>query len=608
MRATDIARLLAGQVDGVVRLLLPKGKRQGHEWRCGSLGGEPGESLGVHLSGDKAGVWADFSSGESGDLIGLWMAVKGLDLRDACKEALDYLGVREDRIDPPRRSYSKPTREGVSPLSAEHRAWLETERRIAPESIRTYRVATRDGAIMFPYLRDGELIGAKYRKLPKSFRQDADCEPSLFGWQAMPADARVALICEGELDALAWHTYGVPALSVPMGGGDKGKHNWIEAEFERLSLIDTIFLSMDSDEAGQKATRDLCERLGRERCRVVTLPHKDANDCLMRDVPRDDMLAALRDARTMDPSELRDIADFEDAIWNEYSRKDVGIALPWKKTTEPEKLVLLRPGEVSIFAGVNGHGKSTLASQVIGYAATREQRRCCVASMEYRTAMWMMRMNRQMSGRESPAEDFSRHITRSLRGRLFAFDVQGAAKARRIMEVFRYARRRYGIDLFLLDNLTKCGFADDDYSGQKAFTEELCDFARAEETHVLMVAHMRKGESEDKPAGKLAVKGSGGITDMVDTVAEVWRNKPRERAIRQAKDEALAARSTDWREFLPEKHRESPDTLLLVHKQRASGIEPTFLLWYDAPSTQYLAKSTHAPRAMVEFSALRSVA
>jgi twinkle protein len=51
VKATDIARLLASQVDGVVRLLLPKGKRQGHEWRVGSLSGEPGESLGVHLTG-----------------------------------------------------------------------------------------------------------------------------------------------------------------------------------------------------------------------------------------------------------------------------------------------------------------------------------------------------------------------------------------------------------------------------------------------------------------------------------------------------------------------------------------------------------------------------
>src|SRR5690606_15479947 len=145
MRATDIARLLAANVDGVVRHLLPKGRRRGAEWEVGDLSGEPGESLRVHLSGEKAGVWADFSSGDSGDLIGLWMGGKGLSLRDACTEAMAYLGIREDRLDPPRRSYAKPTREGVSPLSPEHRAWLLDERKIAPETVKAYRLATRDG-------------------------------------------------------------------------------------------------------------------------------------------------------------------------------------------------------------------------------------------------------------------------------------------------------------------------------------------------------------------------------------------------------------------------------------------------------------------------------
>jgi twinkle protein len=604
MRANDIARALSSQAEAVVRLLLPKGKRQGHEWRVGGTSGEPGESLGVHLVGEKSGVWADFASGESGDLIGLWMAVKGLDLRDACKEAMDYLGIREDRIDPPRKSYSKPTREGVHRLDEAHRAWLEGERKIAPATIATYRLASKDGAIMFPYLRDGELIAAKYRKLPKQFHQDAGCEPSLFGWQAVPDDARSVLICEGEMDALAWHSYGIPALSVPMGGGTGAKHSWIEAEFERLSLLDTVFVSMDSDEAGQAAVRDICERLGRERCRVVTLPHKDANDCLVAGVPTDEMMRALRDSRTMDPSELRDIGDFEDAIVAEYTRIDHGILLPWKKTQERLKL---REGETSIWSGYNGHGKSTLLSQVAGVAAL-EQARVCVASMEYRTALWMMRMNRQLSGVVKPTEEFSRHITRALKGRMFAFDVNGKSKAQRILEVFRYARRRYDIGLFVLDNLTKCGFADDDYPGQKAFVEELSDFARTEETHVAIVAHMKKGESEDRPAGKMGVKGSGGITDMADTVVEVWRNKPRERAIADAREAALQVRSTDWRQFVVEKYRDAPDCLAIVSKQRMTGEEPTFSFWYDQQSTQFLAKESHRPRPYVGFSAVQGVA
>jgi twinkle protein len=442
---------------------------------------------------------------------------------------------------------------------------------------------------MFPFLRDGELIAAKYRKLPKSFRQDAECEPCLFGWQAIPDNCRTVVIAEGELDAMAWHSYGVPALSVPMGGGGGAKQAWVQGEFERLALFDEIYLSLDSDEQGQAAEKEIVERLGRERCRLVRLPHKDANECLLQGVPPEVMRAAIRDARSLDPSELKDAGDFEDAVWAEYTRVDQGIQLPWKKSWDT---IRLRPGETSIWAGINGHGKSAVVSHIVADQAIRKVR-CCVASMEYRPAMWLMRMNRLISGVDTPTEVFARHIMRQLRGNLLSFDVVGKAKAQRILEVFRYARRRYQVELFVIDNLTKCGFDDDDYNGQKLFVEELSDFARAENTHVAIVAHMRKTESEDKPTGKMGVKGSGGIADMADTVVEVWRNKPRERAIEQAdRDKTEVA----------EKYRDAPDTLLLCHKQRATGIEPRIGLWFDPTSTQFLSAPDHKPRPLVSFS------
>src|SRR5690606_28728733 len=283
-----------------------------------------------------------------------------------------------------------------------------------------------------------------------------------------------------------------------------------------------------------------------------------------------------------------------------YHRKDHGLRLPWVKTHDE---LLLREGETSVWAGVNGHGKSTLVSFVAGHLAACGTR-VCVASVESRTPPWMMRLNRQIAGNERPTEAFCRHITRHLAGRLWAFDVDGKAKAERILEVFRYARQRYQVELFVLDNLTKCGFADDDYAGQKAFIEALSDFARSSQSHVAVVAHMRKGDSEDHPAGKFSVKGSGGITDMADTVIEVWRNKPRERALRKAQEDARALGVTDWQGMVPEKYVRAADTLLLVHKQRANGIEHTYGLWYDPATTQYLSKPDHRPRPLLPRDAL----
>jgi hypothetical protein len=52
----------------------PHGKRCGHEFKIGSIRGEPGDSLSVNLN---TGVWSDFAAGGSGgaDLISLRAAM-----------------------------------------------------------------------------------------------------------------------------------------------------------------------------------------------------------------------------------------------------------------------------------------------------------------------------------------------------------------------------------------------------------------------------------------------------------------------------------------------------------------------------------------------------
>src|SRR5262249_45379002 len=67
----EIARMLGARALDLCAELLRNGIRDGHEWRVGSLGGEPGRSMAVHLSGDKAGVWCDFAGGETGDALDL---------------------------------------------------------------------------------------------------------------------------------------------------------------------------------------------------------------------------------------------------------------------------------------------------------------------------------------------------------------------------------------------------------------------------------------------------------------------------------------------------------------------------------------------------------
>ena len=56
MNPSQIAEVLAENAQFVAEYLYPEGKQSGHEWRVGSLAGEEGQSLGIRLTGTKAGV------------------------------------------------------------------------------------------------------------------------------------------------------------------------------------------------------------------------------------------------------------------------------------------------------------------------------------------------------------------------------------------------------------------------------------------------------------------------------------------------------------------------------------------------------------------------
>ena len=94
--AREVSRMLAHNMHALVQTLLPGGARQGAEWVCGSVAGEAGRSMAVHLHGDRAGKWGDFSTGETGDALDLVGAVmtRG-DLKEAYRWAVNYLGLHD---------------------------------------------------------------------------------------------------------------------------------------------------------------------------------------------------------------------------------------------------------------------------------------------------------------------------------------------------------------------------------------------------------------------------------------------------------------------------------------------------------------------------------
>ena len=615
MTPSQLSERLAQRAETICRELLPRGRRNGHDWVAADLSGAPGDSLRVCLSGEKVGVWSDFATGQSGgDLLDLWGAVRGLTLREAMLQAESLLGIAPDaQASRPKRQYRRPERPPSIKALDPHgpaMAYLKS-RGITEAALKAYKVAEQPGSIkfpkladnpatlVFPYLRDGELLNCKYLALArpggkKQTVQEFNAEPCLFGWQAISPNARAVTLCEGETDCLSLASMGIPALSVPMGGGGGAKQAWIESEYDRLEQFDTIFVWMDADEVGQAAAREIIKRLGAERCRLVETPkpHKDPNDCLVQgQFTQADFARVIMSARTADPEELKSASVFTNAVLHEfYPAPDtpMGLALPWRQSDDR---IRFRPGEVTVWIGTNGHGKSLALNHLAAFGLTTGER-FCIASMEMLPAKTLFRLVRQLTGREKPDAAYIQRCMAWLGDKLWLFDLVGTAKVNRMLEVFGYAAKRYRISQFIVDSLAKCGIGEDDYNGQKGLVDRLSDFAHQFEVHVHLVSHARKGQDENTPPGKMDAKGTGAITDLVDNVITVWRNKPKEAKIAQVESE---------KGYLDPAMTEKLDAALIVSKQRhGTGWEGMIALWFDPLSMQYLERAGYPPTVYVD--------
>lgn len=599
----EVSKLLADCAERVAAYLLPAGKKIGRQWCAGNTSGEAGESLKVTVHGPHSGQWTDYATSEHGDLIDLWRAVRGGSLNDALKDCKAFLGLRDIPMETTaKKSYRRPGRQkDWKPLTNPAIEWLTNVRKLSLHTIAEYKLEyvkhpQMGDSVLLPYLCDGKLVTAKYRQFPgKDFRQEAGCEPALFGWHCFPDGARQVVITEGEFDTMALHTYGINALSVDKGGGGGEKQGWVTTEFDRLARFDRILLALDNDQAGKDGVAEIIRRLGQERCFVVTIPggHKDFNDCLMAGVPVEEILQSLSVAKSCDPPELRRAGKFTEEVVSVLTAKtERGIRLPWKKVGDR---LILRPGEVTILAGRNGHGKSQCVGWILLDAMLMSMAICCVASLEFRTSRWLARLVKQACAATSPAEGFIRAAMAALDEMLWSFDQTSGVDYKRMIEVFRYAARRYKCELFVIDNLAKCGIPEDDYRGQHKFIQDITNFARDEDVHVIVVHHMKKGHNETDEGGKMDVKGSGVVTDLPDTTLTIWRNKAKEKAAKLAEAQGKP---------IEEKYRDQPDSVVECHKQRNGDHEPRIALWFDQKSYQFLESPHQKPRPMIEWSAM----
>jgi len=243
-----------------------------------------------------------------------------------------------------------------------------------------------------------------------------------------------------------------------------------------------------------------------------------------------------------------------------------------------------RLGELSIWSGINSHGKSLILNQFILHAAYEVK--ALIISPEMPLHQTMKRMTFQATRQRHPLEHEIRQFHAWTEDKIWLYDQCGTIDPKIIIAVIRYAVATHGVQHIVIDSLMKCGLNESkDMDGVKRFIDQLCTVAKDLHIHIHMVAHSRKGENDNQVPDKSSIKGTGAISDLADNVLIQWRNEKKEEALRK-----LNLSFSERQEI-----ETKPDGILLIKKQRHGDFTGNIRLWLDMPSLLFMDKPNIKP-------------
>lgn len=569
--------------------LLPNGKKKGNEWCVGDLTGSAGESLKIVISGQKAGLWAEFGGHEKGGIFDLIMAVRGCSFKDALDEARKFLGVTSVKpaVERPKpKGYAKDQLKPLSKTPAI--AYANNERGISDDTLKLYKVRAHQrnsqwntDFVAFQFFTpagDAAFLKSTGIKKTEAGKKDIwSTEPyyTLWGWWLVTQQHRAIIITEGEWDAMTACQIGLPypCLSLPSGASNM---TWIDNDYDALLQFEAIYLLFDNDEAGDKGAEEAAKRLGRARCfRIrVPAPYKDANEALMSgDEKAIEPSVWMTSAKTFDPPTIQSATAYKQGLANRVERfhsveqqpQFFIPGVPWD----------FRDGESTVLTGYPFGGKSTWLYNAM-MAEMKRGQRVCIASFEIPAHDMLFELMAIKLGRPPRQEDVSVEIE-WFADKLWFIEASEDRKmsAKELFDDFGYALKRFDCKRFVTDSLMFV-VAKDDWGGQEEVAKMGARFSVKNGCHHVLVAHAdaKNGKGEEVVPEGHHVLGGQGIVAAAHNGISVWRNRAKERAMQEGDMDAL-------------KKAGEHDAIMYIFKNRIGQKICFKKLKYHAPSRTY---------------------
>jgi twinkle protein len=405
----------------------------------------------------------------------------------------------------------------------------------------------------------GTLVAQKTRDKDKNFVwRMKNGARMLFGRHLWRDSGRKVVITEGEIDAASVsqvQDHKWPVVSVPSGA--QGAHLAIKANLEWLEQFDEVVFMFDNDAEGNAAAVECAEILSPGKAKIARLPLKDANAMLLAGRTRE-LVDSIWSAREYRPDGV--LAG--DQLWEITSAKDTSEPLPYPWPGLNAKLRGARCGEIVLFCGGSGIGKSEFVRQtayhfVHGIVGSKE--RVGYIALEesvQRTALGFMglaagkRMHETPD--EFPIEERKDAFDKTLgTGRWFLYDGAGAIDYKRLINKMRFLVKGCGCTTLVLDHISMLVVGDhggdDERKEIDAMMYALRDLVKETNVRCVIVSHIKRTKENHNEGGRVCLndlRGSGAIGQVAFDIIAVERNQQSEKHSNISRLRVLKARKT----------------------------------------------------------------
>ncbi len=387
-----------------------------------------------------------------------------------------------------------------------------------------YKKDGEGGWITIPHYEDIDLWNIKSRRFEdgdKTFRRVNGQPTVLFGSDDIDYSKNALVIVESETDCMAARQMGVTNSVGLTAGADTFKPEWLEI----FSQFEHVYVLLNTDDAGQKGARKIAEKIGLGKCKNIILPVNDVNDYLTNPkYSADDFKMEFSKAEKF---EMKDITHVAEAVhgldeWL-FGTDSALIGIPTGFETLDNFMHGFQKEDLLVFTGDSGVGKTTFVNNMVIdtlYRGTPILGFYLEGQFNYYLSRMIGSHYDKLAVDLAKSPEWEDIKNRAADLPLYMYSgSQGGLTIERMVEVVTACVQLYDVRVVMIDNLQRFVRGDQNYTRKVSdAVSALKDLATDLDITVILIAHVRKGDRNQKVLSMQDLKDSSTIYQDADKV------------------------------------------------------------------------------------------